>query len=197
MTKCARRFFAHAPSSCAGIEREFLAVAHGAHARRRDAERDQIVAGGERAALAERQVVFGRAAFVAVAFDRDLPRRVFLQHAGVLLQVRLAARLSSELSSSKNTGFSGESRLRSSSDFEPTASSGSGSAARAIGSSTGSGGRRRRRGRRRAGAAAAAAAARPAALSSRTRRSSHRTSGRADELLLARSSYRDRRLRLS
>ena len=68
-TKCARRFFAHAASVCAGSNGKLLAVADRLDAVGRDAERHQVVARRDRAALAERQVVFGRAALVAVAFD--------------------------------------------------------------------------------------------------------------------------------
>ena len=70
-----------------------------------------------RAPLAERQVVFGRAALVAVALDGDHPRRILLQHAprSPCTTARPASSRSA-LSSAKNTGLNGESRLRSSSD---------------------------------------------------------------------------------
>ena len=60
-------------SSWPGIERELLAVADRLHAVGGDAQRHQVVAGGHGPTLAERQIVFGRAALVAVPFDGDLP----------------------------------------------------------------------------------------------------------------------------
>src|SRR4030095_3889541 len=47
----------------------FLAVAHGAHTVRADAQRNQVLFYGCRAAIAERQVVLRRAALVAVALN--------------------------------------------------------------------------------------------------------------------------------
>ena len=122
----------------ARIERKLLAVAHRAHAVGRDAERDQIVVRRQRAPLAERQVVFGRAALVAVALDRDLPRRYFFSTAAFSCSTCWPSALTSELSSSKNTGWSGESRLRSSSDFEPIGVLGAASGGTGTGSVTGS-----------------------------------------------------------
>ena len=58
----------------AGIGRLVLAVADGADAVGADAELGQRLAGGQRAAFAERAVVFLRAALVAVALDEQLRR---------------------------------------------------------------------------------------------------------------------------
>src|SRR5581483_12397479 len=49
----------------------FLAVGNRAHARGRDSLGGQIIAHGLSAAGAERDVVFARAAFVRVSFDRE------------------------------------------------------------------------------------------------------------------------------
>src|SRR5439155_11245427 len=65
------------------VERKFFAVAHRTEAIGGDAERDQIRARGDGAPLAQRQIVLGRAALVAVAFDRHAPARILLQHGGV------------------------------------------------------------------------------------------------------------------
>src|SRR5580658_519596 len=51
--------------------RPFLAVGDGAHALRRDAAGDQVLAHRLGAAGAERDIVFTRAAFVGVTFDRE------------------------------------------------------------------------------------------------------------------------------
>ena len=72
------------------IEREFAAVAHRAQPVGVEAERDQIRARRDGAALAKSQIVLRRSALVAVTFDRDHPRRVFLQHCGIRLQRRAA-----------------------------------------------------------------------------------------------------------
>src|ERR1035437_479348 len=56
----------------AGVGGFVLAVADGADARRVNARLGQRFAEGERAAFAERAIVFFRAAFVAVAFDEQL-----------------------------------------------------------------------------------------------------------------------------
>src|SRR5712692_7561234 len=53
------------------IEREFLAVAHRAEPIGRNPERQQVGACGDCPLFAQRQIVLGRPAFVAVAFDRD------------------------------------------------------------------------------------------------------------------------------
>src|SRR6476660_10083732 len=74
----------------AGIEGELLAVAHRLDAVGGDAERQQVRACRAGPSLAQRQIVFRRAPLVAVSFDRDLPRHVFLQDVGVCLQRRLA-----------------------------------------------------------------------------------------------------------
>src|SRR5262249_44682433 len=66
-----------------GIERELLAVADGAETFRSHPKRDEIGARRERPTLAEREVVFGGAALVAVSLDRDDPGGIFLQHLGV------------------------------------------------------------------------------------------------------------------
>ena len=50
----------------------------------------RYVARRDGAPLAKSQIVLCRSALVAVAFDRDHPRRVFLQHRGVRLQRRAA-----------------------------------------------------------------------------------------------------------
>jgi hypothetical protein len=56
----------------AGVHRLVLAVADGADARRVNAILGQRLARGQRAAFAERAVVFLRAAFVAIALDEQL-----------------------------------------------------------------------------------------------------------------------------
>src|SRR5262245_49289789 len=53
----------------AGVEREFLAIAHGPQSIRRQAQRDQIGPCRHRASLAERQVVLGGPALVGVSLD--------------------------------------------------------------------------------------------------------------------------------
>src|SRR5262249_59020433 len=68
----------------ARIEGELLAVAHGAQPVARDAERDEVRARGGGAAFAQRQIVLGGAALVAVSFDRDGPGAIALQHFRVL-----------------------------------------------------------------------------------------------------------------
>jgi hypothetical protein len=54
----------------------FLAEAHGAEAVGRDAQGDEVLLNGTGATVAEREVVFGRAALVAMAFDREANLRV-------------------------------------------------------------------------------------------------------------------------
>ena len=66
-----------------GAEGALLAVGDGADPGRVDAERDQVLAGRVCAPVAEREVVLGRAAVVAVAFDQELRARVRLQPVGV------------------------------------------------------------------------------------------------------------------
>ena len=129
MTKCARRFFAHARFVVARIEREFLAVAHGPQpiGRRCRATRD-------------RRAPRPRGARPAPdCTRRSRARRSVLRSSrpsvGYLLQQRRRSRRAppappgsiSLLSSSKKTGFSGELRLRSSSDADAIASSRTGS----------------------------------------------------------------------
>src|SRR5688500_2948237 len=70
----------------AHIEREFLSVTYCTDPIRRYTQRRQIRLHRDRAALAKRQVVLGRSALVAVAFDRDSPRRVLLEHSGIGLR---------------------------------------------------------------------------------------------------------------
>ena len=66
-----------------GAERLFLAVADGANAIRRNAQRDQRLLGGVGAIVAQRQVVLGRAALVAVALDGELDVGMLLQEARI------------------------------------------------------------------------------------------------------------------
>ena len=61
-------------------------------ARGGDACGDQVVLGCRRAAFAERDVVFARAAFVAMAFERDLGRRILLQPRGLTIERSLRFR---------------------------------------------------------------------------------------------------------
>ena len=90
--KCARRFLFQDASVVARIERKLLAVADGPMRSAGDAEREQVVLGGQRAPIAQRQIVFGRAAFVAVAFDRDDPGAYVLSTLGVLGRASAAPR---------------------------------------------------------------------------------------------------------
>src|SRR5262245_22601513 len=76
----------------ARVERELLAVAHSAESIGRNAERHQVGARGDRAALPQCQIVLGGPAFVAVTFDRDGPRRVAFQDCRVLIEGLLAGR---------------------------------------------------------------------------------------------------------
>src|SRR5262249_32327727 len=75
--------------------RPLLAVGDGLQPVPVDAERDEIVLHGIGAPLAQREVVFARAALVAVTFDRDAILRVLLQPCGLLLQrvLRIRANL--------------------------------------------------------------------------------------------------------
>src|SRR5690348_18219598 len=59
-----------------GADRTFLAPTGCFHPVGGDAERDQEVLGCFRTALAESKIIFGRAAFVAIAFNRDAHLRV-------------------------------------------------------------------------------------------------------------------------
>src|SRR4029077_912372 len=67
-------------------ERLFLAVADGVQAVRGDTELHQVILDGSSAAIAEDEVVFGGAAFVAVAFDGRLHLRVSPQKVGGLAE---------------------------------------------------------------------------------------------------------------
>src|SRR5215471_13529486 len=69
-----------------GIEGELLPVADDAQAVAGDAERDEIRTRRCGAPLAQRQIVLGGPAFIAVSFDRDGPAGVALEHAGVLVE---------------------------------------------------------------------------------------------------------------
>src|SRR5262245_10857905 len=64
----------------------------------------------------------------------------FLSTSALELRTDWPSDVTSELSYAKNTGRNGESRFRSSSDFDPIASSATGSAGTTVGSATGSGG---------------------------------------------------------
>src|SRR5262252_2848755 len=75
-------------------ERAFLAEGDDLHAVARDAEAREVVARRAGALLAEREVVLGRAALVAVALDRDVSAALALQPVRVLLED--AARLVAE-----------------------------------------------------------------------------------------------------
>src|SRR5204863_5449884 len=75
-----------------GVERELLAVAHRTKPVGGDAERHEIGARGDRPAFAQRQIVLGRAAFVAMAFDRDGPASVSLQQGGIVVENLLPLR---------------------------------------------------------------------------------------------------------
>src|SRR3954452_13731918 len=77
-------------------DRTLLAIRHGAHAVGLDAARGEIIANRLGPAGAERDVVFARAAFVGVAFDREGVIGVLLQPLRLL--VERAARLHRELS---------------------------------------------------------------------------------------------------
>ena len=152
-----------------GVERKLLAVAD-VLIRRPRCRATPDSPCRHRAPLAERQIVFGRAPLVAMAFDGDLPRREPLRTSALACRAagrpsRLPARRAR-----KKIGLSGESRLRSSSDFEPTGVFGHGSGGTGAGRNRtgGAGGRRPPRGRRLA--AAAATDAPPAAASCRTPR---------------------------
>src|SRR6185369_3021381 len=68
------------------IEWKFLAVTDRPKPIRGHAERNQVGLRGEGPLFAEREVVFGRAALVAVPLDGDDPRGVLLQDAGVRIE---------------------------------------------------------------------------------------------------------------
>src|SRR6266849_9346391 len=65
-----------------GAEGLFFAEADGAEAIGGDAQRDEILLDGAGAAIAEREVVFGGAALVAVAFDGHAKLRIVAQELG-------------------------------------------------------------------------------------------------------------------
>src|ERR1700758_4690361 len=67
-------------------ERPLLAPAYRVDPVGGNAQREKIVLGSLRAPLAEAQVVFRRAALVAVAFDRNVNRRIGAQKFGVFGQ---------------------------------------------------------------------------------------------------------------
>src|SRR5262245_60525764 len=62
-----------------GIKRELLAVADGAKPIGRNTQRHEIRARGGRAPLAQRQIVLGSAALVAMTFDAHGPAAVSLE----------------------------------------------------------------------------------------------------------------------
>src|ERR1044071_5293205 len=68
------------------VEREFLAVADDAQPVGRDALCDEISARRHRSAFAQRQIVLGGSALVAMSFDRDRPGGVALEQRGVLVE---------------------------------------------------------------------------------------------------------------
>src|SRR5674476_1411708 len=75
----------------AGVGGLVLAVADGADARRVNARLGQGFAERERAAFAERAVVFFRAAFVAIAFDEQLVAGTRCERRGDGGNIRLLA----------------------------------------------------------------------------------------------------------
>ena len=85
----ARRFCCQHASFDSRAERLLLAVADHANPRCRHARRHQRILGRVGAPLAQRQVVFVRAALVAVAADHNLDVRMAHQVAGVLRKRRL------------------------------------------------------------------------------------------------------------
>src|SRR5688572_27810629 len=75
-----------------GIEGEFLAIADRAEAIRRDADEYEVAARADRAPFAERQIVFGGSAFVAMSLYGNRPRWVFPERRRVFVERRLAGR---------------------------------------------------------------------------------------------------------
>ena len=73
------------------IEWEFLPVAHRANSAKVEPELYKVFPGDHRATLSESQIVLRRATLVTMALDRNDPRRVPLQHFGVLLEDGAAA----------------------------------------------------------------------------------------------------------
>ena len=100
----------------AGIEREFLPVAHGLEAIRGNAQRSQVGDRGSRASIAQCQIVLGGPALIAMAFDGDDPRGILFEHGRVGVEHGLAGRIDLVTVEPKKTGLSGELRLSSSSD---------------------------------------------------------------------------------
>jgi len=75
-----------------GVLRPLLAVGDGLDAVGIDAERDKIILHAIRPPLAQRQVVFARAALVAMALDRDRVLAILLQPRRLLFQRILGIR---------------------------------------------------------------------------------------------------------
>ncbi len=71
--------FGPARDVVAGRNRAFLAVGERAHARRLHAILGEIVFHARRAPRTQRNIVFARAAFVGMAFNRDRVLRILLQ----------------------------------------------------------------------------------------------------------------------
>ena len=69
-------------------QRAFLAVAHCPDATFLDAELDQVVPGGDRAAFGQGEVVLVGAPIIGVAFDKYASGRVALQVTAVVLHAR-------------------------------------------------------------------------------------------------------------
>ncbi len=122
--KWPRRFCDQHSSFSSAQNGRFLALADGQHPIGSDPEARQVVLGGLRAPFAERQVVFGRAAAVAVAFDGHLlvDCHFFIQSASFCNAARPAS-VRSARSRSKKTSVSGFFALRSSSEARAKISS--------------------------------------------------------------------------
>jgi len=75
-----------------GAERFLLAVADGLDAIAANSSLDKRVLDRVRAASAQGQVIFGRAALVAVSLDRDVDVGMLLQELGIALQRALLVR---------------------------------------------------------------------------------------------------------
>ena len=76
------------PAGLVGFHAEglFLAIADRGEAVGRNAQADEILLDGVGAAIAESQVVFRRAAFVAMAFDGDAELRIVAEEVGGLAE---------------------------------------------------------------------------------------------------------------
>ena len=99
-----RRFFRPGGFVVARVHRPVFAVADGVHTARVDAQADEFLAHGQRAALAQGAVVFLGAALVAVAFDADGRRRVGLSDSRPRrATLARSPALTTELSKSKKT----------------------------------------------------------------------------------------------